>query len=429
MKHTLITLLLLIASTVAFGAATAYTVETVPNVQLENSHAFVSNPDGILSARTVATLDSMLYRLRQENTSEFVVVALTSIGDADPRTFANELFAHWGIGRKEKDNGLLLLFVEDQRRVTVEVGYGLEGILPDATCYRLISDYMIPYFKEASNDSTALASGSLQAAYNKGMTMGVRAFVTYMTTDEANRELMAPTEKEEGINWGKVLMWYVIVSLVVLAFFVWLIRAELTDSSKTTPDARYRALAPLSSVLLLPVLFFPATMLPLYIWLKRKMQSLRKGPFYCDSCRQKLSLLPDSAKPTYLTPIQQTEQRIGATDHDIWKCERCGRVKVLAYERPSSTYTECQSCHARAVAMDSDRVLLKPTTLREGRGEKVFSCRHCGATHSEYYTIPVLPPPVIIGGGGGGNHGGGGGFSGGSFGGGRSGGGGASVGW
>ena len=72
--------------------AQVYTVETVPNVQLKNARAFVSNPDNILSAPTVATLDSMLYRLRQTNSSEFVVVVLNSIGQADPRMFATELF-------------------------------------------------------------------------------------------------------------------------------------------------------------------------------------------------------------------------------------------------------------------------------------------------------------------------------------------------
>ena len=72
--------------------AQTYTVASVPNVQLKNNRAFVSNPDGIISAQATARIDSMLYHLRQTNSSEFVVVLLNSIGDNDPRMFASELF-------------------------------------------------------------------------------------------------------------------------------------------------------------------------------------------------------------------------------------------------------------------------------------------------------------------------------------------------
>ena len=156
--------------------AQTYTVDNVPKVQLRNKRAFVSNPDGIITQSAVATMDSMLYHLRQTNDVEFAVVLLNSIGDNDPRMFANELFQKWGIGRGENNNGLLLLFVKDQRQALTEVGYGLEGILPDAINKRLLSAYMLPFFREGD--------------YSRGMVAGVAAFVKYLTSDEANKELM-----------------------------------------------------------------------------------------------------------------------------------------------------------------------------------------------------------------------------------------------
>ena len=70
------------------------------------------------------------------------MVAVGSIGEQDLESFSNELFARWGIGQKENNNGVLVLFVLDQRKIRFEVGYGMEGILPDAVCKRIQSQYV-----------------------------------------------------------------------------------------------------------------------------------------------------------------------------------------------------------------------------------------------------------------------------------------------
>ena len=110
-KIAIISLLLLVCPLIR---AIEYTVDKVPNVHLDDGRRFVSNPDGILSAETVNTLDQMLFSLQEANTSEVAVVALQSIGDNDIDDFATELFTRWGIG-KQNDNGLLVLLILDQR--------------------------------------------------------------------------------------------------------------------------------------------------------------------------------------------------------------------------------------------------------------------------------------------------------------------------
>ncbi len=77
-KIAIISLLLLVCPLIR---AIEYTVDKVPNVHLDDGRRFVSNPDGILSAETVNTLDQMLFSLQEANTSEVAVVALQSIGD------------------------------------------------------------------------------------------------------------------------------------------------------------------------------------------------------------------------------------------------------------------------------------------------------------------------------------------------------------
>lgn len=88
-KIAIISLLLLVCPLIR---AIEYTVDKVPNVHLDDGRRFVSNPDGILSAETVNTLDQMLFSLQEANTSEVAVVALQSIGDDDIDDFATELY-------------------------------------------------------------------------------------------------------------------------------------------------------------------------------------------------------------------------------------------------------------------------------------------------------------------------------------------------
>lgn len=146
-------------ASVAPGART-YTIKTIPNVRLTARGQHVSNPDGIIRPEDVARINRMLDTLEDSLGIEVAVVAVNSIGDADARSFATDLFNHWGLGKKGKDNGLLIQLVTApaQRSVVFETGYGLEGILPDAISYRLQQEAMIPDLK-AGHYSTAMTNG------------------------------------------------------------------------------------------------------------------------------------------------------------------------------------------------------------------------------------------------------------------------------
>ena len=106
-----------------------YTVDEVPNPKTNDANAFVANPDGIITEETVYQLDTMLQNLEAKNKAEIAVVVLNSIGDNDIFDFGVELFECWGIGKKRSDNGLLILFVLDQRKIRFETSYELEGVL------------------------------------------------------------------------------------------------------------------------------------------------------------------------------------------------------------------------------------------------------------------------------------------------------------
>ncbi len=156
-----------------------YSVAEIPNVQLHNRYNFVSNPDGILSQQAVARIDSICYALKVSNIAQIAVVAVDQIVEqqgsgqiADTFEFAYELFSTWGVGREGRDNGLGILFVGDQRQIRFVTGRGLEGVMPDAICKRIQTQYMLPYFR--------------QGDYNAGIVSGVRVIESLLVSSELN---------------------------------------------------------------------------------------------------------------------------------------------------------------------------------------------------------------------------------------------------
>ena len=126
----------------------------------------------------------------------------------------------------------------------------------------------------------------------------------------------------------------------------------------------------------------------------------------------------------YLTPQENTEERLNSVDYDVWLCDHCGNTLVYPYENQFTQYQKCPSCHSRAYSFEGDHILRRATTVSTGLGEKRYYCAHCHKTDCKQYIIPIIVAAAVVGSGrrGGGF---GGGFSGGSFGGGSFGGGGA----
>ncbi|TGL85603.1 TPM domain-containing protein [Leptospira congkakensis] len=119
-------------------------VSKVPNPK-ELRNSWVEDSAGVLTDASV--IDNMISAEEASSGLEIAVVTLPTIGSYVPKDFAVALFNHWKIGKKGKDNGILVLHIIDQRRVEIEIGYGLEGALPDVTVKRIIDTYTIPSFK------------------------------------------------------------------------------------------------------------------------------------------------------------------------------------------------------------------------------------------------------------------------------------------
>ena len=173
----LIAALLFVFTATAAAETKQYTIDDVPNVRLSDARQYVTDPTAILSTAARDSINAMLGRLEKSTGIETAVVMLPSIGEEDIFDFGHELFRKWGIGKKKSDNGLLILFVMDQKKVRFTTGYGIEGTMTDAMSKRIQTTLMIPRFKKGNWDGgmvsgvravTKTLDGSMQAEEDSG---------------------------------------------------------------------------------------------------------------------------------------------------------------------------------------------------------------------------------------------------------------------
>lgn len=409
-------ILLLLLCFLAAAPAFAYTVEEVPNIHQTDKNRYVSNPDNILSATTVSQMDAIIGNVWEKTTAELAVVAISKIdGSSDIETFATELYRHWGIGKEDKNNGVLILLVTEERRVVIRTGYGTEGLLPDIYCSRIIRNLMLPQFKKGDYDS--------------GMLAAVSEIGKLLTTPGAVEELKSKyaNNARRNSDGGMFSMYGNIAIIIGIGALVWVLML-LAKTSKSDPAERHMLLSNKKLTLGMLTIFSLGCALPAFLILLWSIKRCRTKPRICPNCKATMRKLPEDEDNRYLTPAQDLEEQLQSVDYDVWVCDRCNEVDIFPFVNKNTVYSECPHCHTKAAMLVSDRILQKASFRSEGIGVRTYKCRNCNHTTDLRYSIPREEAPVIvpfIGGGGGG-----GGFSGGgSFGGGSTGGGGASGGW
>jgi len=117
-------------------------------VSYPNPTGFVTDTAQLLTTEERTALETTLTNFTQQTGNEIAVVTVPSLEGEPIEDYAVKLFKQWGIGQKEKDNGLLILIAKEDRAVRIEVGYGLEGALNDAKAGRIIRDIIAPAFQE-----------------------------------------------------------------------------------------------------------------------------------------------------------------------------------------------------------------------------------------------------------------------------------------
>jgi len=150
---------------------TAQNVHSEETVRLPRPTGFVSDYVGILPAGVKQKIEALSEEVERKTQAEIAVVTVRTTKPLALEEYAAKLFKNWGIGKKGADNGVLVLVVTDDRKVRIEVGYGLEGAITDLKSKIIITDLMLPAFRE-NNYSLGILSccnalaGTIAEEYN-----------------------------------------------------------------------------------------------------------------------------------------------------------------------------------------------------------------------------------------------------------------------
>ncbi|MGV3628065.1 MAG: TPM domain-containing protein [Betaproteobacteria bacterium] len=146
---------ILAAALLCFAVFTASAEVAVPPLK-----ARVTDLTGTLSAERIAELDRQLAAFEAKKGAQIAVLMVPTVQPETVEQYAVRAFEQWKLGRKGVDDGVLLVIAKSDRKLRIEVGYGLEGALTDATSKRIISDDIVPQFKRGDFTAGVVAGVS-----------------------------------------------------------------------------------------------------------------------------------------------------------------------------------------------------------------------------------------------------------------------------
>ncbi len=206
MKRAFISLLLaVISAIVLLPLGTAFvSAQNFPELK-----GYVNDYAGLLTPQGKAQLEAKLSQLEKDTTAQVFVATVKSLEGDDIQDYANRLFEKWKIGQKDKNNGVLFLVSLDDRKMWIEVGYGLEPIITDGRAGRIRDDNVIPSFKKSN--------------YEEGIIAGVNAIEQYIRQGTPP----APLEENPVKNiFGNWVFAFFILTFITVYFFGFMARSK-----------------------------------------------------------------------------------------------------------------------------------------------------------------------------------------------------------
>lgn len=166
---------------------------------------YVTDKADILSAAAEARVESVLRQFEERTSNQVIVATFLSLEGESLEDFSIRLAEQWKPGQQDKDNGVILLIFRDDRQMRIEVGYGLEGALPDALAGTIIQQEIAPRFRAGEYEEGVLygLQAILQAI--SGEYQPSRRYATAGQPRELTAEEIAELRRQ-GIFWGSVIL-------------------------------------------------------------------------------------------------------------------------------------------------------------------------------------------------------------------------------
>jgi len=359
---------------ISIYAQNIYTLETVPNPK-NSDGGWVSDPNHYIDEVIKNDLNLLITEIENTSTAQIAVVILPSIGEEIPRDFAVHLFEKWGIGQAEKDNGLLILTIIDQRRTEFEVGYGLEPILTDALTYRIASQELVPYFRKGQ--------------YGQGLYSAILRIQQIFNNPEVINEIY-----DEGVNYEYTPstdpLWYGFLSyLGILLFVIYYYFSNLRRINQSKDDFYDKFISLYSIKHWIYMVFFPFPFLLIrWLFIKRRLNKYRNHTRFSKLNGKELFKKSEKADNLFLKKGQIVEEKIKSVDYDVWVTEDESDILVLPYHKLHSKYTECPQCDYLTYYKSHSKVIKSATTSSTGIRRENYECKNCNYKKTKNVVIP-----------------------------------------
>lgn len=167
----------------------------------EHGGVWVHDEAHVLSAATVAQLESVLKAERDSTSNQIAVLIVPSLEGDDIDSYGIRVADAWKVGQKDKDNGAILLIAIQDRKMRIEVGQGLEGVLTDAMSSRINRNEIAPRFR--------------QGDYDGGVKAGVAAIIQTIKGEYVNTDPPTHRKRSGRSPWLTVI--FIIILLIVMS--------------------------------------------------------------------------------------------------------------------------------------------------------------------------------------------------------------------
>ena len=198
-------------------AGTCFSAE----IKFPSPAGYVNDFADMIDASSEAKLSSMASSLKKKTGCEMAIVTVKTTEPLDPKTYAVKLNEKWKVGEKGKDNGYIILVAEKERRTEIEVGYGLEYIMTDSFCGRVLDEAVTPMFKAGK--------------YGEGLAGG--AAMINRKISENMKDVGKPAPKKKNFALGLVLLSFLLIVIIVISVLI-----GIFDKSKKVSGAVFSSL-------------------------------------------------------------------------------------------------------------------------------------------------------------------------------------------
>ncbi|MCX6291278.1 MAG: TPM domain-containing protein [Bacteroidetes bacterium] len=163
----------------------------------------VSDFTATLSEGERSSLEQKLVTFNDSTSTQIAIVIMRSVGNYDIADYSVQLFNKWKIGQEKKNNGVLILVAKDDRKMWITTGYGIEGVLPDALCKRIVNNDIRPNFKAGN--------------FYEGLDAATNSIMSIVKGEFTADDYMKRNSKEDNAPWFFLVLFGLIFFIVFVS--------------------------------------------------------------------------------------------------------------------------------------------------------------------------------------------------------------------